>query len=79
VGAASRGHDPRGVWGLVMLARIICALLGHVLEDLVIREGEESYIYVGEGKCSRCHAQVIELALPEEPDTVDERPKQKRA
>jgi hypothetical protein len=44
-----------------MLARLICFLLGHLLEDLVVRDGPESYVYVGDGKCSRCGAQAIEL------------------
>jgi hypothetical protein len=51
-----------------MLARLICRLLGHVLEDLVVRDGPEAYIYVGDGKCARCGAQAVELSE----DTVDE-------
>lgn len=49
-----------------MIARVICLLLGHVLEDLVIRDGPESYVYVGDGKCSRCGIQAIELCEDQE-------------
>lgn len=44
-----------------MLARLICLLLGHMLDELIVVEGEPSYIYVSHGKCARCGAPVIEV------------------
>jgi hypothetical protein len=44
-----------------MLARLICRLLGHVLDELNVIEGDPSYIYVSQGKCARCGAPVIEV------------------
>lgn len=44
-----------------MLARLICLLLGHVLEELNVVEGEPSCIYVSHGKCARCGAPLMEV------------------
>lgn len=44
-----------------MLARLICFLLGHVLDELVVLEGAQPPIYVSHGKCARCGTPVIEV------------------
>lgn len=51
-----------------MLARLICFLLGHLLEDLVIRESPDVYIYMGDGKCVRCGMQVVEIVDRKNPN-----------
>lgn len=44
-----------------MLARLICRLLGHVLEDLNGIEDGPSCIYVHLWKCARCGRPILEV------------------
>ena len=42
-----------------MIARLICLLLGHQLDELETVEGVQPPVYVSHGKCARCKAPVI--------------------
>ena len=44
-----------------MLARLICRLLGHVLEDLNVIEDASSCVYVTHWKCARCGKPIAEV------------------
>jgi hypothetical protein len=44
-----------------MLSRLICLLLGHVLDDLDVIEGAQPPIYICRGKCARCDAPIVEV------------------
>jgi len=44
-----------------VLARLLCFLLGHVFDELVVHEGLQPRVYVSRGACARCHAPVIEI------------------
>ena len=53
-----------------MLARLICLLLGHVFDELVVRDAQgQPRVYVGSGICDRCGKRVFSVP---EIDTVDE-------
>lgn len=62
-----------------MIARLICLLLGHSLDELEKIENVQPPVYVSHGKCARCKASVIMVRdlRDEDPqkdaDTVDER------
>lgn len=44
-----------------VLARLICFLLGHVFDELVVLEGAQPPVYVSHSKCARCGARVVEV------------------
>lgn len=63
-----------------MIARLICLLLGHSLDELAVLEGAQPPIYVTHGRCARCKTPVItvrdlrdEKDQQADVDTVDER------
>lgn len=52
------------------LARLLCFLLGHVFDELVVHnEQGQPRVYIGSGVCDRCGKRVFEI--PDQ-DTVDE-------
>lgn len=63
-----------------MIARLICLLLGHALDELETIEGVPPPVSVRRGKCARCKAPIItvhDLRDEEGPkadvDTIDDR------
>lgn len=44
-----------------VLARLICFLLDHMFDELVVLEGSQPPIYVSHGKCARCGATIIAM------------------
>lgn len=56
-----------------MLARLICFLLGHVLEDECVQESERPRVFVSNGTCARCKAPLLEVI-----DLRDEEEKRER-
>lgn len=42
-----------------MIARLMCLLLGHQLDNLEKVEGVQAPVYVSHGKCARCGVPVI--------------------
>lgn len=63
---------------MTLLSGLICYLLGHVFDDLDIRETPQARVYTVIGSCARCSTQMFMVCDlrnedPQEADTVDER------
>jgi hypothetical protein len=44
-----------------VIARLICFLLGHAVDELAVHESPQPHIRISHGKCARCGVPVFEL------------------